>query len=73
MKDLINSVIYSKNTMAKGKITACSQSHVFVTFIEEEDPIKITFEQFLKNILCDKETKEEIERKIEEQKNECKE
>lgn len=56
----MNKEIRSKNTYQKGKIVRISPSRVYITFVKEEEPIAITFEQFLNNCWCDVEVEQRI-------------
>lgn len=60
----MNKEIRSKNTYQKGKIVRISPSRVYITFVKEEEPIAITFEQFLNNCWCDAETEQIIREKM---------
>lgn len=62
----IEKEIRSKKTFMRGKIVGIYKDKVAVTFIKNDEPIYISFESFIKNCMCDEETKEIILNRIKE-------
>ncbi len=56
--NILNQEIRSKNTLVKGKIVGIGLNYIQVSFIKEETPITLTFEQFLNNCFCSDEVEE---------------
>ena len=72
MNKILGKPIRSKYTYQKGRILGVNDTHIIVTFVEEEVPMPLKFEVFLENCLCEEEVKikvEELKRKRDERVN----
>ena len=63
MNQILGRRIRSKNTLEMGKILGINETHIIVSFVEEEVPMPLRFETFLKNCDCDDETRNEVEKR----------
>lgn len=60
MNQILGRRIRSKNTLEMGKILGINDTHIIVSFVEEEVPMPLKFETFLKNCDCDEEVQKEV-------------
>lgn len=61
--NFIGKEIRSKYTYAKGKILGINEKFVIVSFIKEEEPIVLSFDEFKEHCLYDDEVKRIINEK----------
>lgn len=58
--NILNQEIRSKNTLNKGKIVGIGLEYIQVSFVKEETPITLSFQQFLDNCFCSDEVEQYV-------------
>ena len=61
---VMNKEIRSIKTFQKGKIIRINSNSIDITFVKEEEPIRISFDTFLKFCICDDEIIDIINKKL---------